>query len=78
MDNKITRDSWELIAENIVHIVENAQDYDAAINELEDYLTDEGIIVVNEVKCKWCTKKRWCELSEGEDCFCEYYSGRQK
>ena len=51
MDNKITRDSWELIAENIVHIVEkNSQDYDAAINELEDYLTDEGIItVVNEV-----------------------------
>ena len=81
MDNKITRDSWELIAENIVHIVENnSQDYDAAINELEDYLTDEGIItVVNEViKCKWCTKKRWCELSEGEDCFCEHYSGRQK
>jgi len=64
---KITRESWELIAENIVHIVKkNSQDYDAAINELEDYLTDEAIItVVNEVrKCKWCTKER-CELRDG-------------
>lgn len=49
MGGKITRESWELIAENIVYIVEkNSQDYDAAINELEGYLTGEGIIEVTE------------------------------
>lgn len=51
MNNKITRESWELIAENIVH------------------------------KCKWCTKKRWCELRDGvadDDSYCEYYVEGQK
>ena len=45
--SKITRESWEQIAEEIIYIVEsNSGDQDAMINELEGYLEAEGIIEI--------------------------------
>ena len=48
--SKITRDSWNTIAENIVNIYEEYMfDFDGFKNALEDYLTNEEVIdVVNE------------------------------
>lgn len=46
---KITRESWELIAEEIINIVEDNRDYgndEITARELEKLLTDEGIIEV--------------------------------
>lgn len=46
---KITRESWELIAENIINIVEDNKNFgndEITMGELEDYLTNEGIIEV--------------------------------
>lgn len=47
--NKITKESWELIAEEIINIVEENRDYgsdDITARELKEYLEDEGIITV--------------------------------
>ena len=49
MDNKITRESWKLIATEIISICENGRDYGAdyyTMKDLEEYLTNEGIITV--------------------------------
>ena len=46
---KITRDSWDTIAEELINIVEsNNHDFYGAKNKLEDYLADEGLIEVEE------------------------------
>lgn len=49
MNNKITRESWIMIATSIIDIVNDGRDYgndDLVINDLEELLTDEGIITV--------------------------------
>lgn len=49
MNNKITRESWELIATEIINICENGRDYGTDYytkKDLEEYLTNEGIITV--------------------------------
>lgn len=49
--NRITRDSWEIIARDIIDIVEDNRFYgvdEITINELESYLTDAGIVEVIE------------------------------
>lgn len=46
---KITRESWEIIAAEIINIVEEDRDYgsdDITANDLEDYLKSEGILEV--------------------------------
>ena len=45
---KITRESWDFIVENIIYIVMYNEDLDTIYNELEDYLTGEGIIEIIE------------------------------
>ena len=47
MMGRITKDSWDLIFEGIMDVVDrNLADPDALKAELEEYLTDEGIIEV--------------------------------
>ncbi len=49
MNNKITRESWELIATEIINICESGREYgsdDFTMKDLEEYLTNEGIITV--------------------------------
>ena len=44
MNNKITKESWELIVNEIIYIVET--NHDDAEKELKEYLEGEGIITV--------------------------------
>ena len=47
MSNRITRESWNMIAQEILYVVDNNYyDVDAIFNELEQLLTAEGIIEV--------------------------------
>ena len=47
MTGRITKDSWDLIFEGIMDVVDrNLADPDALKAELEEYLTGEGIIEV--------------------------------
>lgn len=51
MGGKITRESWEIIASEIINIVDECRDYgndEITFRELEEYLTGEGIIEVIE------------------------------
>lgn len=46
---KITKESWDLIATEIINIVENHRDYGSdefTCNALKEYLENEGIIEV--------------------------------
>lgn len=47
----LTKDSWEIIAKDIIDIVEDNKFYGSdefTVNELKDYLTDAGLIIVIE------------------------------
>ena len=47
----LTKDSWEIIARDIIDIVEDNKFYGSdefTISELKDYLTDAGLITVIE------------------------------
>lgn len=47
----ITKESWEIIARDIIDIVEDNKFYGSdefTVNELKDYLTDAGLITVIE------------------------------
>lgn len=47
MAGRITKESWDLIFEGIIDVVDrNLADPDSLKGELEDYLTGEGIIEV--------------------------------
>lgn len=45
---RITKESWEIIANEIIFIVSTNDNEEDACQELEDYLTGEGIIEVVE------------------------------
>lgn len=46
MSGRITRESWEMIADEIMWICQKGGSLTDRYNELEEYLTGEGIIEV--------------------------------
>lgn len=47
MENRVTRETVRMMAEEIINMVEkNMLDFDAFANDLQDYLEDEGIITI--------------------------------